>query len=35
MDIMLKTRRMDHVVTFWEKTQDEEIKKYFPLVLDL
>jgi len=30
MDIMLKTRRKDHVVTFWEKTQDEEIKKLFP-----
>ncbi|WP_454053135.1 GNAT family N-acetyltransferase [Clostridium sp. Marseille-Q7071] len=30
MDIILKTRRTDHVVTFWEKTQDEEIKKLFP-----
>ena len=30
MDIMLKARRKNHVVTFWEKTQDEEIKKLFP-----
>ncbi|WP_461614964.1 GNAT family N-acetyltransferase [Clostridium sp. Marseille-QA1073] len=30
MDIMLKTRGKNHVVTFWEKTQDEEIKKLFP-----
>jgi len=30
MDIMLKTRRKNHVVAFWEKTQDEEIKKLFP-----
>lgn len=30
MCIMLKTRTRDHVVTFWHKTQDEEIKKLFP-----
>lgn len=30
MDILLKTRMKDHVVTFWERTQDEEIKRLFP-----
>lgn len=30
MDIMLKTRMRDHVVVFWERTQDEEIKRLFP-----
>lgn len=30
MDIQLKTRTKDHVVTFWEKTQDEEIRRLFP-----
>lgn len=30
MDIMLKTRTKEHVVTFWEKTEDEEIKRLFP-----
>lgn len=35
MDIMLKTRRKHNVVTFWGKIQDEEIKNYFPLVLNL
>lgn len=34
MDIMLKTRRKDHVVIFWEKTQDEEIKKLFPFSIE-
>ncbi|MFD3157835.1 GNAT family N-acetyltransferase [Haloimpatiens sp. FM7330] len=27
---MLKTRMKDHVKIFWERTQDEEIKKLFP-----
>ena len=30
MDIVLKTRRKEHVVVFWEKTQDKEIRKLFP-----
>ncbi len=30
MDIMLKARTKEHVVTFWERTQDEEIKRLFP-----
>jgi len=30
MDIMLKTRMKDHVVIFFERTQDEEIKRLFP-----
>lgn len=30
MDIMLKARNKEHVVTFWERTQDEEIKRLFP-----
>lgn len=30
MDIMLKTRTKEHVVTFWERTQDEELKRLFP-----
>lgn len=30
MGIALKTRTKDHVKVFWEKTQDEEIKKVFP-----
>lgn len=30
MDITLKTRTRDHVIVFWEKTQDEEIKRLFP-----
>jgi RimJ/RimL family protein N-acetyltransferase len=34
MGIMLKTRTKDHVITFWEKTQDEEIKKLFPFSIE-
>lgn len=30
MDIILKTRMKEHVITFWDKTQDEEIKRLFP-----
>jgi ribosomal-protein-alanine N-acetyltransferase len=30
MKILLKARIKDHVVTFWERTQDEEIKRLFP-----
>ena len=30
MGIILKTRTKDHVITFWEKTQDKEIRKLFP-----
>ncbi|WP_042678904.1 hypothetical protein [Anaerosalibacter massiliensis] len=34
MDIMLKTRTKDHVMTFWKKTQDEEIKRLFPFSIE-
>ncbi|WIV11523.1 GNAT family N-acetyltransferase [Proteiniborus sp. MB09-C3] len=34
MNIMLKTRTKDHVVTFWEKTQDDEIKRLFPFSIE-
>ncbi|MCQ1529959.1 GNAT family N-acetyltransferase [Lutispora saccharofermentans] len=34
MDIALKTRTKEHVVTFWEKTQDEEIKRLFPFSIE-
>lgn len=34
MDIMLKTRTKYHVVTFWENTQDEKIKKIFPFSIE-
>ncbi|QSX06655.1 GNAT family N-acetyltransferase [Sedimentibacter sp. zth1] len=30
MNIILKQRMKDHVVIFWEKTQDEELQKLFP-----
>lgn len=30
MNISLKTRTKDHVATFWDKTQDEEIQRLFP-----
>lgn len=30
MDMILKTRMKEHVITFWDKTQDEAIKKLFP-----
>lgn len=30
MDIKLKNRTKDHVNIFWERTQDEEIKRLFP-----
>lgn len=30
MDIKLKKRTKAHVMTFWEKTQDDEIKRLFP-----
>ena len=33
MDIVLKTRRKEHVVVFWEKTQDDEIKRLFPFTI--
>lgn len=33
MDIVLKTRMKDHVVVFWEKTQDDEIKRLFPFAI--
>lgn len=32
MNIILKTRTLDHVTVFWNKTQDEEIKRLFPIV---
>lgn len=31
MDIILKKRTSDHIVVFWNKTQDEEIKTLFPI----
>lgn len=34
MDIVLKSRMKDHVVTFWERTQDEEIKRLFPFSIE-
>ena len=34
MDIMLKTRTKDHVMTFCKKTQDEEIKRLFPFSIE-
>ncbi|MGE5630800.1 MAG: GNAT family N-acetyltransferase [Caulobacteraceae bacterium] len=30
MDITLRTRTRNHVVIFWDKTQDEEIRRLFP-----
>lgn len=30
MNIELKTRTRSHVLTFWDETQDEEIRKLFP-----
>jgi len=30
MDITLRTRTREHVVTFWERTRDEEIRSLFP-----
>lgn len=30
MNIMLKARTKNHVVVFWDRTQDEEIKRLFP-----
>jgi len=34
IEVMLKTRTKDHVEVFWEKTQDEEIKRLFPFSVD-
>ena len=34
MDIMLKTRTREHVITFWNKTQNEEIKRLFPFSIE-
>ena len=34
MDIKLKTRTADHVIVFWNKTRDEEIRKMFPISYD-
>lgn len=34
MDVILKKRMKDHVITFWEKTQDEEIQKLFPFSIE-
>ncbi len=31
MDIVLKKRTADHVAFFWDKLQDEEIKRLFPI----
>lgn len=34
MGIMLKTRTREHVMIFWDKTQDEEIKRLFPFSIE-
>ena len=34
MDVILKKRMKNHVVEFWEKTQDEEIQKLFPFSIE-
>ena len=34
MDVILKKRMKEHVVEFWEKTQDEEIQKLFPFSIE-
>ena len=34
MDIMLKTRTREHVMTFWNQVQDEEIKRLFPFSIE-
>ncbi len=34
MDIMLKTRTKEHVMIFWNKTQDEEIKRLFSFSIE-
>ena len=34
MEVILKQRMKDHVVEFWEKTQDEEIQKLFPFSIE-
>lgn len=34
MNAILKQRMKDHVVIFWEKTQDEEIQKLFPFSIE-
>ena len=34
MDVVLKKRMKEHVVEFWEKTQDEEIQKLFPFSIE-
>lgn len=31
MDIKLENRTLDHVIKFWNMTQDEEIRRLFPL----
>lgn len=34
MDITLKERTREHVGTFWDKTQDEEIRRLFPFSIE-
>lgn len=34
MDVILKQRMKDHVVTFLEKTQDEGLQKLFPFSIE-
>lgn len=34
MNIILKTRTLDHIVVFWNKIQDEEIKRLFPISIE-
>lgn len=34
MDMILKRRTKEHVMTFWYKTQDEEIKRLFPFNIE-
>lgn len=34
MDIILKPRTKEHVITFWERMQDKEIKRMFPFSVE-
>lgn len=34
MEVILKQRTKNHVVTFWHKIQDEEIQKLFPFSIE-
>lgn len=34
MGVVLRTRTKEHVVTFWDKIQDEEIQRMFPVTTE-